>query len=345
MSIAVVVLPGFVCKPPSSAARRAPWRTAEPDVALSVARMLASKPPRSIKASSGVRIASSTADCPSWQRESGWRQNRKRLRISVALRLQPNDLRGAGPQRPERPQKASLPFIGESDRHAEEVTGPISDVTRGRWPGLGHHRAAINRVPVEEDGIGDVVPTPVQVDLVNINLVHREDARRSDAVANRADRLVIGGNRIAELGCQLRTLDRGVTNGSHAEHDHAAVQQPQDEHEEDWHDNGELGHCLAAAVYPSLPPPYEKHYAPYTLERSDWVRPMGSGQVATGVLGPRFPLRSRDHCHVAVGRGDAARHPVSVGPLSRQMAGGNPVAIGVTRAKGVEVRGTYPATK
>src|SRR4029077_19036862 len=99
--------------------------------------------------------------------------------------------------------------------------------------------------------------------LININLVHRKDARCPNALANHLDRLVISGGRVAELGGQLGALDGGVTNGSDAEHDHAAVQQPQDEHEEDWHDNGELGHCLAAAVYPSLPPPYGKHYAPY----------------------------------------------------------------------------------
>src|ERR1700730_854224 len=266
MSMAVVVVPGFVCEPPSSAARRAPWRTAEPEVTLSEIMTLASKPPISSMASSGVRIASSTSDCPRRCR-TGSPRKRRVARISVALRLQPDVVGGRAPHRTERRQEASLPGIGEVDGRAEEVGGPIANVARFGWPRLGDHRGTVKPVPVEENGVGCQVPVRILVELVDVDLGHREDAGRSDAVADHRDQLVIGRCGVADLGGQLGALDGGVASGSHAEHDEAAVQHPEHEHEQHGHDNDELGHGLAQAVCPSPPPPYGKHYAPYKLER------------------------------------------------------------------------------
>src|SRR2546421_595140 len=139
MSMSAVVAPGFDCDPPSSAASRAPWRTADPEVTLSETMMLASKPPMSSKASSGTTSASSTRDWP------------RVFPMSVALRLQP-------------------------------------------------------------DVVADAA---------------------ADVFANYPDRLVIGRGRVAELRGHPGALDGCVAGGSDAEHQEAAVQHAQHEHEQD----------------------------------------------------------------------------------------------------------------
>src|SRR2546423_3834469 len=255
MSMSAVVAPGFDCDPPSSAASRAPWRTADPEVTLSETMMLASKPPISSKASSGTTSASSTRDWP------------RVFPMSVALRLQPDVVADAAPQRAQRRQEAGLPAIREVDGDTQEITGAVTRVARRRHPGLERHRRAVDPVPVEQDGIGRQVSVRVLIEFVDVDLVHREDAGGADVFANYPDRLVIGRGRVAELRGHPGALDGCIAGGSDAEHQEAAVQHAQHEHEQDGEDNRELGHRLAVAAFPSLPPHYGNHYAPHRQER------------------------------------------------------------------------------
>src|SRR2546422_1735484 len=220
MSMSAVVAPGFDCDPPSSAANRAPWRTADPEVTLSETMMLASKPPMSSRARRGITIASSTSD---WPRD---------LRMLVALRLQPDVVGDGAPHRAQRRRKAGLPAVGEVDGHTQKITGAVANVARGGRPERGRHRRAVDVVPVDQDGIGGEVAVRVLIEFVEVDLIHRKDAGGADVLANYSNRLVIGGGRVSELRGHPGSLDGGIAGGSDAEHQQAAVEHAQHQHEQ-----------------------------------------------------------------------------------------------------------------
>src|SRR5207237_9275947 len=97
---------------------------------------------------------------------------------------------------------------------------------------LGHHRRAVDPVPVVEDGIGAEVAVRILIEFVDVDLIHREDAGSADVFTNHADRLVIGGGCASELRGHPGALDGRVAGGAAAEHQETPVQHAQHEHEE-----------------------------------------------------------------------------------------------------------------
>src|SRR5207245_2109720 len=273
---------GFVCEPPSSAASRAPCRTAEPDVTLSEIIMLASKPPIRRKKMTGIATASSASDCPPRCRcPPSWRSREDRSML-VALRLEPDVIRGGGLDRAQRLEEARLPAIGEFHGDAQEVAAPVADIARGRLPGLGgQERRSVGGIPVEQGRVRREVPVAILVELVDVNLVHREEAVGAGPVADDLERLGIGRGGVAQLGRLAGSLHGGIAGGAHAEHQQATVEHAKNQDEEDRDDQRKLDHGLTEA--PRAPPPplhNGQHYnSSQRVERLSSPRPPSSGKL------------------------------------------------------------------
>src|SRR5712664_3057939 len=161
---------GFVCEPPSSAASRAPWRTADPDVTLSEIIMLASKPPIRRKKMTGIATASSARDCPVRRQTLPPSWSREERSMLVTLRLEPDVIGGGGLDRAERLEQARLPPVGEMHGDSEEVARPIADIAHGRLPGLGgQKRCPIAGIAVREGRVGSEIPVPILVEFVDVD--------------------------------------------------------------------------------------------------------------------------------------------------------------------------------
>src|SRR4030081_2864693 len=119
--------PGLVCRPPSSAARRAPWRTLLAATTLSTISIVVLNPPSRRTNRKGMMMASSTTDWPACFRRSG-------VIISVGLRLQPHGGSGAELKGRRTDQDARLPVVLVLDDDADKVAGSIGHIPAAGGP-------------------------------------------------------------------------------------------------------------------------------------------------------------------------------------------------------------------
>src|SRR5437660_5344071 len=230
-----------VCDPPISAARRAPWRTAYPAVILFEIMTLASKPPISRNTSTGMTTAISASD---WPRLRAGRGESAFISIALWLDADIGDRRCL--QRPQRGEEPGFPGVGVVDRDADEVTGAVPHVpARGR-PRRAVQWRSVQRVFVDLRGIRRQVAVPILVELVDVDLVDREELGAADDVANRRHHLAVGVRDVAEGRGDPRAFGGAVARGPDTEHQQGAVQHAHDEHHQHRYDQRELGHGLTA---------------------------------------------------------------------------------------------------
>src|SRR2546426_7987008 len=202
---------------------------------------LASKPPIRRKTSTGITTAISASD---WPRLCAGRG--EGTFISIALWLNP-DVRNRGRlQRPQWCEEAGFPGVRVIDGDADEVAGAVPHVAAGRRPRRAVERRAVQRVLVGPRDILGEVAVPVLVELVDVNLVDREELGPTDDIANGGDDLAVGISDVAQGGRDTRALRGAIARGADTEHQERAVEHAHDEHHQHWNDQRELGHRLTA---------------------------------------------------------------------------------------------------
>src|SRR5438445_1071913 len=230
-----------VCDPPISAARRAPWRTAYPAVILSEIMTLASKPPIIRNTSTGMTTAISASDWPRLPAGRG-----ESTFISIALWLDPDVGDSRCFQRPQGGEEPGFPGVGVVDGDPDEVTGAVPHVAARRRPRRPVERRTVQRVLVDLRGIRRQVAVSVLVELVDVNLGHREELGSTDDIANRRDHLAIGIRDVAQGGGHSRALCGAIACGADTEHQERAVEHAHDQHHQHRDHQRELGHRLTA---------------------------------------------------------------------------------------------------